>query len=67
MKLKWRNYGLWVALGALVTMGVTDATDITPEKVQTYWNYGLAVLVAAGIVSNPEKGKWFKDEDKGGE
>lgn len=52
--MKWNNYGLWVALGALVAMIVTDLTDVTPEKVQGYINIGLAVITAAGIVSNPK-------------
>ena len=64
---KWQNYGLWVALGSLIVMIVTDLTDVTPEDVQAYINVGLGILTAAGIVSNPKEGKWFADEEEGGE
>lgn len=64
--MKWNNYGLWVALGALATMVVTDLTDVTPDKVQGYINIGLAIITAAGIVSNPKEGKWFVDENGNG-
>lgn len=67
MKIKWQNYGLWVALGSLVVMAVTDLTDVTPERVQDYVNIGLALLSAAGVISNPEKGQWFSDKENGGE
>lgn len=63
-KIKWQNYGLWVALGALVTMIITDLTNVTPEKVETYVNVVLGILVAAGVVSNPREGKWFADKNK---
>jgi uncharacterized membrane protein len=65
MRVKWRNYGLWVALGSLVVMAVSDLSNVATEDVQTYVNLGLSVLVAAGVVSNPEKGKGFSDKNKG--
>lgn len=62
--IKWKNYGLWVSLGALVTLAVTDLTNVAAEDVQNYVNLALAVLAAAGVVSNPEDGKGFKDASK---
>lgn len=59
--LKYRNYGLWVSIGALVVMAVTDLTNATAESVQDYVNIGLAILAGAGVISNPEKGRGFKD------
>lgn len=66
MNIKWKNYGLWVALGALVVMIVVDATNVTPEKVQGYVELVLGLLVAAGIVSNPSNGKGFVDANGDG-
>lgn len=66
MKIKWRNKGLWVALGALVTIGLNDALGIAPEQTELYVNLLLSVLVAAGIVSNPSQGEWFPDSNGNG-
>ena len=60
-KIKWNNYGLWVALGALVTMILNDMFDITPGTVELYVDAFLVVLTAAGVISNPVDGKWFAD------
>lgn len=64
--MKWRNYGLWVSLGALAVMIATDLTDVTAEKVQSYVNIGLGILVAAGVVNSPEKGKGYKIREQKG-
>lgn len=66
MKVKWQNYGLWVALGALVVMIVADVSNIAPEKAQTYVDIALSILIAAGVVSNPNAGKWFVDKNGDG-
>lgn len=61
---KYRNYGLWVAVAALVGMILQDAgLAITPEKYDGYVQAVLGVLVLAGIVSNPSKGAGFSDKD----
>ena len=60
-KLKWNNRGLWVALGALVTMILNDAFDFTPGTVELYVDAFLVLLTAAGVISNPVDGKWFAD------
>jgi hypothetical protein len=62
MKIKWRNYGLWAALGSLAVMAVTDLSNVAPEDVQSYVNIGLGILVAAGVISNPSIGKGFSDK-----
>lgn len=67
MKIKWRNRGLWVAIGAIVVMGLNDAVGITPEHSEIYVDLILTALGAAGVVSNPEKGKWFADKENEGE
>lgn len=61
---KWRNYGLWVAVAALVGMGLQDAgVPISPEKFDAYVDKVLYVLILAGIVSNPSQGSGFKDNE----
>jgi uncharacterized membrane protein len=59
-----KNYGLWVAVAALVGMILQDAgISITPEKYDAYVNAILTVLVLAGIVNNPTSGRGFRDEE----
>jgi uncharacterized membrane protein len=61
---RFKNYGLWVAVAALVGMILQDAgVSITPEKYDAYVNAILTVLVLAGIVNNPTSGRGFKDEE----
>jgi hypothetical protein len=66
MKLKWRNYGLWVALGALVTLALNDLFGITPDKTNVYVELVLVTLVGAGVISNPSLGRGFIDENNNG-
>lgn len=62
---KWKNYGLWVAVAALLGMVLQDAgVALSPEKYQSYVDAVLTILILAGIVSNPTVGKWFKDGKK---
>jgi len=63
MKLKWRNYGLYVALGSLLGLFVNDMGLLAPEQYQDYVDGVLAILVAAGVISNPSKGHGFKDKE----
>ncbi|MBU5211089.1 holin [Heyndrickxia oleronia] len=61
---RFKNYGLWVAVAALVGMILADAGfNITPEKYDGYVTSILTVLVLAGIISNPSKGKGFTDKN----
>ena len=65
-KSKWKNYGLWVAVAALLGMVLQDAgVALSPEKYQSYVDAVLTILILAGIVSNPAVGKWFKDGKQG--
>jgi uncharacterized membrane protein len=65
MNKRWKNYGLWVALAALIGLFVNDAGLLAPEEYQKYVDAVLAVLIAAGVVTNPSIGKGFCDkEDK---
>lgn len=60
---KYKNYGLWVAVAALVGMILQDAgLAITPEKYDAYVQAILSLLVLAGIISNPSKGAGFTDK-----
>ncbi len=59
---RFKNYGLWLALAALGGLILNDAGLVGPEKYQEYVDMVLAVLVAAGIISNPSSGKGFGDE-----
>jgi uncharacterized membrane protein len=61
---RFKNYGLWVAVAALIGMILQDAGfSITPEKYDAYVNAILTVLVLAGIVNNPTSGRGFRDEE----
>lgn len=61
---KWQNYGLWIALAALIGMILQDTgMPITPERYETYVDVILGILVGAGIISNPAVGTWFTDKD----
>lgn len=62
--MKWRNYGLWVALGALVVMVLNDFYNVAPADSEPYVDIVLTILGAAGVVSNPSVGKGFKDKEE---
>jgi uncharacterized membrane protein len=62
--MRFKNYGLWVALGALVALLLNDIFGIAPEVTNQYVDLILAVLVAAGIVINPKDGKGYRDKSK---
>jgi uncharacterized membrane protein len=58
-----RNYGLWLAVAALIGMVLQDVgVNIAPERYQAYVDAVLTILVLAGIVNNPSKGTGFRDE-----
>ncbi|MGY0692999.1 holin [Virgibacillus sp. FSP13] len=62
--MKWKNYGLWVALGSLVVMLANDAFNVAPSVSEPYVDAVLTILIAGGIISNPSKTKGFKDKRK---
>jgi uncharacterized membrane protein len=58
-----KNYGLWLAVTALVGMILQDlGVNIAPERYQAYVDAVLTILVLAGIVNNPSQGNGFRDE-----
>lgn len=68
MQEKFKNYGLWVALFALLGMVLMDAvSNFNLGRYQEYVDMILYILIAAGVVSNPTAGKWFADKRNKGE
>lgn len=66
MKKKLRNYGLYVSIFSLIglilqSFGLYEKIGLTNQAYQELVNAILIVLVGAGIISNPNKGKGFKD------
>lgn len=72
MNSKWKNYGLWVSLTAAVLIAVQAVGALFGFELTTDQNDGimaavygvLGVLVVLGIVSNPEAGKGYPDNNK---
>ncbi|MEK4640344.1 hypothetical protein NST14_29995 [Bacillus sp. FSL W8-0519] len=65
MKEKLKNRGLWVALFALLGMVLMDTVPhFNLGRYQEYVDILLFILAAAGVISNPNAGKWFADQDK---
>ncbi|MEB4894235.1 hypothetical protein P9Y62_24340 [Bacillus thuringiensis] len=63
MHEKFKNYGLWVALFALLGMVLMDTVPhFNAGRYQEYVDMILYILIAAGVVSNPTAGKWFADK-----
>jgi hypothetical protein len=62
MNKRWKNYGLWAALAALIGLFVNDAGLLASEEYQQYVDAVLAVLIAAGVITNPSIGKGFRDK-----
>ncbi|MCU5181582.1 hypothetical protein [Bacillus toyonensis] len=68
MQEKFKNYGLWVALFALLGMVLMDSvSNFNLGRYQEYVDMILYILIAAGVVSNPTAGKWFADKQSKGE
>ncbi|PEB19739.1 hypothetical protein COO08_05360 [Bacillus toyonensis] len=68
MQEKFKNYGLWVALFALLGMVLMDSvSNFNLGRYQEYVDMILYILIAAGVVSNPTAGKWFADNQNKGE
>ncbi len=59
--MRFKNYGLWVAIGSLVTMVANDAFQVAPADVEKYVDVALTIGIAAGIINNPSNGKGYKD------
>ncbi|PGB21660.1 hypothetical protein COM06_29970 [Bacillus toyonensis] len=68
MQEKFKNYGLWVALFAVLGMVLMDTVPhFNLGRYQEYVDMILYILIAAGVVSNPTAGKWFADKQSKGE
>lgn len=59
-----KNYGLWVAIAALLFMILQEfGVSITHEKYQIYVDLLLSILIMLGIINNPTtKSKGFGDD-----
>jgi len=68
MQEKFKNYGLWVALFAVLGMVLMDTVPhFNLGRYQEYVDMILYILIAAGVVSNPTAGKWFSDKQNKGD
>ncbi|MBK1809187.1 holin [Clostridium sp. YIM B02505] len=63
-KSRFRNYGLWVAIAALIPMVLQGfGLDILPSNYKDIINALLTILVMAGILNDPTTAaKWFFDD-----
>lgn len=61
---RWRNYGLWVSIAAVIPLVLSAfGIKIVPSEYQEIVNAVLAILVTAGIISNPTTTtRWFTDD-----
>jgi uncharacterized membrane protein len=60
--MKWKNYGLWVSIASVLYMVINDlGYQIDLTRWDTYVTAILGILVALGVISNPESGKGFFD------
>ena len=59
---RWRNYGLWTSIASLILLGLqATGVHIIPETYNDIVNQLLIVLVALGVISNPNDGKGYID------
>ncbi|MGL4850522.1 MAG: holin [Clostridium sp.] len=61
---RFKNYGLWVSVAALVPMVLKGfGVDVLPENYNEIITSVLGILVMAGILSNPTtSNKGFLDD-----
>ncbi|MGL4345343.1 MAG: hypothetical protein ACRCTE_09105 [Cellulosilyticaceae bacterium] len=50
---RWKNYGLWVSVAALIPLVLSSFGIHIIPNYQEIVNAVLAILVMAGIISNP--------------
>ncbi len=67
MMKRFKNYGLWVAVAAFVplladSLKVYDINIIIPGNYDALVKALLAILVLAGVVSNPSIGSGYTDK-----
>ncbi len=63
-KSRFRNYGLWISIAALIPMVLhTFGFDVLPDNYQEITSAILSILVMLGILSNPTTDcKWYIDD-----
>lgn len=60
---RFKNYGLWVSIAALIPLILSSFGIHIIPNYQEIVNAVLAILVTAGILSNPTTTtKWFGDD-----
>lgn len=60
---RWKNYGLWVSIAAFIPLLLSSLGIQIIPNYQELVNALLAILVTAGIISNPTTmAKWFHDD-----
>lgn len=64
MNNRFKNYALWAAIASLIGIFVQDAGLLAPEKYEEYVNAIFAVLIAAGIITSPDKGIGFLNKEE---
>ncbi len=65
LKNRFRNYGLWVSIAALVPLMLSafGINLIDEQKYAQLVNCVLTILVTLGIVNNPSTdNRWYKDD-----
>lgn len=65
-KARFRNYGLWVAVAALLPMILQSfGLNVLPSNFSSIINSILGIFVMLGILNNPTTNcKWFSDDEK---
>ncbi|WP_032120842.1 holin [Clostridium amazonitimonense] len=66
MKLKrLRNYGLWISIFAFIPLLLKGFNiNILPQNYEEIVSSLLAILVMAGLISNPAtENKWYLDDE----
>lgn len=62
---RFKNYGLWISIFALIPLLLEGfGVDVLPENYDEIIKSLLGVLVLAGVINNPEKGKGYVDPKK---
>jgi uncharacterized membrane protein len=62
MNNRWRNYGLWTAIAALVLLVLQAfGIEIDAGQYDKIVTAVLGVLALAGVISNPTDGRGFTD------
>ncbi|BAK80956.1 phage holin [Candidatus Arthromitus sp. SFB-rat-Yit] len=64
-KNRLRNYGLWVSVAALIPLLLSafGINFVSEDKYVQIINCILSILVALGLINNPDtNNRWYKDD-----